>query len=253
MSGLLVIISILFFVILKFRKEKREKEIVTQKNIELLKKQELKSIKAMIDGQEKERKRIAQDLHDRLGSMLSMVKLHYKSVEDSLDKLKQENKNQYEKASMLLDEACDAVREIAHEMISGVLTKFGLTAALEELKETIESSNTLEVELITYGLDDRLENKMEMEVYGIIQELIHNVIKHAKAKELSIQLLKKEEKLQVIVEDDGIGFDIFNTDQNDGMGLKSVYSRVDDLFGEIAIDSGKGKGTTITIQIPLEN
>lgn len=251
-SGILILVSILFFAILRFRKERREKELIAQNNIELLKKQELKSIKAMIDGQEKERKRIAQNLHDRLGSMLSMVKLHYKSVEDNLDALKEKNKEQYEKANNLLDEACVAVREIAHEMISGVLTKFGLTAALEELKDTIEGSGTLKVELITFGLDNRLENKLEMEIYGIIQELIHNIIKHADAKELSIQLLKRDGKLNIIVEDDGVGFDISSKDQNVGMGLKSVYSRVDDLSGEIEIDSGRGNGSTITIHIPLD-
>jgi len=210
---LLCVSMISIFYAYKLRKAKelakKNQKLAVQKNVELLKKQELKSIKAMINGQESERKRIAQDLHDRLGSMLSMVKLNYKSVEDNLDKLKEENKKQYSQANALLDDACNAVREIAHNMVSGVLTKFGLVAALEDLKNTIEGTNTFQIELTTHGLDDRLENNLEMELYGIVQELIHNIIKHAKAKEVSVQLLKSINGINLIVIDDGIGFNVF--------------------------------------------
>lgn len=237
----------------KIRILNKNVEVYTQNTIDLLKKQELKSIKAMINAQENERKRIAQDLHDRLGSMLSMVKLHYKSVENNLDKLKTENKEQYFKASLLLDQACETVREISHNMVSGVLTKFGLAAALEELKDTIEGTNTFQIELIVYGLDDRLENNLEMELYGIVQELIHNVIKHAKARELCIQVVKRTDEINLTVEDDGIGFDYTKETLTLGIGLKSIYSRVDALNGTFQIDSGMGNGTTISIDIPILN
>ncbi|MCT4628814.1 sensor histidine kinase [Winogradskyella sp.] len=256
--GGLILLALLFFVSFKAYKARKAKEIAEknqkieiQKNIELLKKQELRSIKAMINGQESERKRIAQDLHDRLGSMLSVIKLRYKNVEESLDKLKDENKEQYEQVNTLLDEACEAVREIAHNMVSGVLTKFGLLAALEDLKNTIEGTNTFKIELLSHGLDDRLENTLEMELYGIIQELIHNIIKHAKASEVSIQLVKRANEINLTVIDDGIGFDYIESLEYNGMGLKSVISRVSSLNGVFSIDSGKGNGTTISIDLPL--
>ncbi|WP_298510811.1 sensor histidine kinase [uncultured Kordia sp.] len=249
--GGIVLLALLFFAVFYAYRSKKEKESEIQKNIELLKKQELKSIKAMISGQESERKRIAQDLHDRLGSMLSMVKLNYKSIEDNLDKLKEENRKQYTQANALLDEACNAVREIAHNMVSGVLTKFGLVAALEDLKNTIQGTNTFQIEVITHGLDDRLENNLEMELYGITQELIHNVIKHAKAKEVIVQLVKRTSEINLTVTDDGIGFENSKNNASTGMGLKGIESRVDALKGIFHIDSNKGNGTTINIDIPI--
>lgn len=253
-TGLIIITSLsalLFFAIFYGYRFKKRKELEIQKNVELLKKQELKTVKAMINGQESERKRIAQDLHDRLGSMLSMVKLSYKWVEDNLDKLKEENKQQYTQANAMLDEACNTVREIAHNMVSGVLTKFGLVAALEDLKNTIQGTNTFQIEIITHGLDDRLENHLEMELYGITQELIHNVIKHANAKEVIVQLVKRANEINLTVIDDGVGFVYAKDDSKSGIGLKGIESRVDALNGNFEIDSGKGNGTTINIDIPL--
>lgn len=252
------LLLLLFFVLFKFYRQKKQKEIAIQNEKikqgeieEILKTQELKSIHAMIDGQEKERKRIAQDLHDRLGSMLSVVKIHYKSVEENLEKMKADSKIQYEKANELLDEACVAVREISHNMVSGVLTKFGLIPALHELKQNLESTGELEIELIDYGFDDRMDNDMEINIYRIIQELIGNILKHANAKEISIQLLKKENRINITVIDDGVGFDTDKMIHFSGMGIKGIQSRVENLQGEVVFDSGKGNGTTVTIDIPM--
>lgn len=254
-----ILLSILFFMLFKYYRQKKEKEIAIQNEKikqgeieELLKTQELKSIHAMIDGQEKERKRIAQDLHDRLGSMLSVVKIHYKSVEENLEKMKADSKIQYEKANELLDEACVAVREISHNMVSGVLTKFGLIPALHELKQNVENTGELEIELVDYGFDDRVANETEINIYRIIQELISNIMKHANAKEVSIQLLKKETNINITVIDDGDGFNTHVIKNFSGMGIKGIQSRVENLQGEVVFDSGKGNGTTVTIDIPID-
>ncbi|WP_281989939.1 tetratricopeptide repeat-containing sensor histidine kinase [Aquimarina aggregata] len=255
-----ILTAILFFILFRYYKQRKQNQIAIQnekiKQVEieeLLKNQELKSIHAMIDGQEKERKRIAQDLHDRLGSMLAVVKIHYKAIEENLEQMKVESKVQYEKASILLDEACVAVREISHDMVSGVLTKFGLIPALNELKQNIESTGALEIELIDYGFDDRIHNELEITIYRIIQELIGNTLKHANAKEMSIQLLKKETTINITVIDDGNGFDTCNIKSFSGMGIKGIQSRVESLQGSIFFDSGKGNGTTITIDIPINH
>lgn len=255
--SVVVLITILFFAILRGNKEKRrtlmaqKDSLVHQQKVEeLLKKQELKSIHAMIEGQEGERQRIARDLHDRLGSILSMVKVHFKSVENNVEELKVSNKNQYDKANQLLDTAVTEVRQISHDLASGVLSKFGLTAALEDLKETLEGSNQIEVEFVAYGLDDRLDNEIEITIYRIVQELVSNVLKYAQAKNITIQLMNSKNGLNVIVEDDGVGFDI-NADKEFGMGFKNIASRVDALDGKLNIDSTINKGTTISIDIPL--
>lgn len=259
LSGGMILLILLFFTLsrsyrLKQRTLLSEKnnEINKQKITELLKDQELKSISAMMEGQEGERKRIAQDLHDRLGSMLSMVKLHFKSVEENIQSIKENNLVMYSKANNLLDEACEEVRKIANDLTSGVLNKFGLIPALNSLKESIEGTGQLKIEVLVFGFDEnRLEYNIEINLYRIIQELISNILKHAKASEVSIQLLKKEKRLNIVVEDNGIGFDVNQTKNKKGMGLKNIESRVDSLNGEFNIDSGKGSGTTITIDIPL--
>ncbi len=253
-----ILIAILFFALFRAYRLQQQNQLALQKEKvkqaeieELLKAQELKSIHAMIEGQEQERKRIAQDLHDRLGSMLSVVKIHYKSVTENLAKIQTEASAQYEQANKLLDEACVAVREISHNMVSGVLTKFGLIPALQELKSNIESATQIEIELVTYGFDERIANELEITIYRMLQELIGNTLKHAAASEISIQLLKKETMLNLTVIDNGIGFDTSDTTQYTGIGIKGIQSRVENLGGEVFFDSGKGNGTTITIDIPI--
>lgn len=260
----LLLALLLFFSILRENRQKqktrlsekkaqiaeKDRQLGEQKIEELLRNQELKSIDAMREGQEKEQKRIAKDLHDRLGSMLAMVKLHFKSVEDNIEHLRADNKKQYEKANTLLDSACEEVRKIAHNMTSGVLMKFGLVAALEDLKDKLEQTRQVKVDFIAHGLDNRLENDAEITLYRIIQELISNILKHAEAREITIQLVKSNSGLNIVVEDDGLGFDL-NNRKDSGMGLKNVAARVDTLNGELNIDSTPGNGTTITIDIPL--
>ncbi len=252
-----VLLIIVFFLTYKAKQNKQkikileqEKEIENRKIKEILKDQELKAIDAMMTGQENERLRIAKDLHDRLGSMLSMIKVHFKSVEDHIEQLKVSNVKQYEKANELLDNACEEVRKISHDMASSVLSQFGLIAALEDLKDVLEESNQIEVEFVIHGLTERLNSNIEITAYRIIQELINNVLKHAKAKLITIQLINAEDNLNIIIEDDGVGFEM-GENKDFGIGLKNVESRVYGLKGDINIDSTINIGTTVTIDIPL--
>lgn len=252
-----LLLTVLFFSIWQVSKQKQQillseknEKIAQQKNQELLKNHELKTINTMMEAQEKERKRIASDLHDRLGSTLAMVKVHFKSVEDNIENLENYNKSQYEIANNLLDSACEEIRKIAHNMSSGLLSKFGLVAALNELKRTLEKANQLEIDFLHHGLDDRLDNIIEINVYRIVQELISNVLRHANANEITIQLIRSQNGLEIMVIDDGKGFDVNDKEFKEGMGLLGIRTRLEKLKGEIQIDSGKGAGTTITIEIP---
>lgn len=227
----------------------KEKEIHGHQISEMLKEQEIKSIHAMLEGQDRERKRIAEDLHDRLGSTLSAVKLHL----GALDGVAVQPTAQpiYQNLNGLLDQAVSEVRDIAYNMVSGVLTKFGLVPALQDLKESLEASRQLKIELVVFNLEERLDGQVEVTLYRIIQELVSNVLKHARATEITIQLNKINQELLLMVEDNGRGFDPYLTTQNKGMGLGNVASRVASLGGRLSIDSGKGRGTTTTIEIPL--
>ena len=229
-----------------------EKELAESRITENLKDQELKAVGAMLKGQEKERHRIAKDLHDNLGSMLAVVKIHVSTVEESLASLDAGNEKRYNEASKLLDDACEEVRRISHNMQSGTLVKFGLIPALLDLKNALEGSGKWEVSLLDFGFDDeRLDNDVELSLYRIIQELMNNIIKHAEAKHITVQLIKKDDGLNITVEDDGKGFNRDAGDFIPGLGLKNVEARVAGLEGEIDIDSGKGGGTTVTINVPL--
>jgi signal transduction histidine kinase len=256
--GGLLLISLLFFTLLRISQLKNRNLIIKQSQDkqkqrikELIKEKELEAINAMMEGQENERTRIARDLHDRLGGTLSIVKMHFKSVEESIEVLKEKNVKQYKEANNLLDEACNEVRKIAHDMTSGVLMKFGLLAALEALKETVEKADRLKLNLIDIGLEDRLSYAYEINIYRIIQELLTNTVKHANASEMNIQLFRKQQSLSIVVDDNGVGFNTEDKAIPKGIGLKNIESRVHKFNGEINIDSGKGAGTTITIDLPL--
>lgn len=217
----------------------------------LLKDQELISIRNVLEVQEKERKRIAQDLHDRLGSMLSMTKLHFQNVNNNIAIIKNINQQEYDKANKLLDDACNEIRSIAHNLSSGVLKNFGLVAAVKELKNTLVDTKKYDVELIIHQFDKRIHSNYELTIYRIIQELISNILRHADANEISIQLLRKKDYIHASIEDNGKGFDSSLLSNKSGMGLKNIKSRIFGLNGTFNIDSQKGRGTLTFFEIPI--
>ncbi|WP_298313514.1 sensor histidine kinase [uncultured Aquimarina sp.] len=256
-SSALVIGLIIGILVYKNTKRKQriaeqEREIEIQKTEKLLKDQELTAIDAMISGQEKERQRLANDLHDNLGSTLATVKLHFDHLKNNRDNPKMENVEElYNKTNNLLDEAYQKVRTIAHEKNSGVMAKQGLLPAVKNLAKKASNGDGLLIEVQDYGLDERLDNALEISIFRIIQELITNTIKHADASEIHISLTNHDSLLNIIVEDNGKGFDAKILPEKDGMGLKSIEKRIEHMEGTFEIDSTIGKGTNIIINIPI--
>ncbi len=234
------------------RINKKNAQIAEQKISSLLNEQEIKTYNAMIDGQEEERKRIAGDLHDRLGSMLSTVKLLFSALDDKMDKAQEENKMQYERAGMLLDEAVAEVRRISHNLSTGMVISFGLVTALQELTESINQSGMIQCKLLTYGKKERLDQQTEIGIYRMIQELISNILKHAKASVITIQLNQMDTTVSVSVEDNGIGFNVAEKIKSGGLGLKNLEARAAKLNGSFYVDSQPGKGTLSVIEIPIQ-
>ncbi|WP_170864651.1 sensor histidine kinase [Aquimarina spongiae] len=236
----------------KQRIAEQEKEIEIQKTEKLLKDQELAAIDAMIEGQEKERQRLANDLHDNLGSTLATVKLHFDHLKNNHNNPKIENIEElYGKTNDLLDEAYQKVRTIAHEKNSGVMANQGLLTAIKNLAKKVSSSDQIQVEVQDYGLDERLDNSLEISIFRMIQELITNCIKHAEANEIHVSLTNHESLLNIIIEDNGKGFDPKTIVDKDGMGLKTIEKRVEHLEGTFEIDSTPNQGTNIIINIPI--
>ena len=253
-SGLAAV-SIIGFLLFKNTKRKQriaeqQSEIEIQRTEKILKEQELTTIDAIISGQEKERKRLAGDLHDSVGATLAATKLQFNHLRDHKDNLKGLSKI-FQKTSDLIDQASNEVRTMAHLKNSGVIAKKGLLPAIEKLANNASATNKLQVEVQDFGLNNRLENSIEITVFRIIQELVTNVIKHAKASEASISITRHKTSLNIIVEDNGCGFDGLNIQKEEGMGLSSIERRVEHLEGIMEVDSNIGHGTSILIDIPL--
>lgn len=247
---LIVAIVLTIVLLLFYRSRQRIMKVVASKNEEifnqevnqLLNEQELKSINSMLEGQEKERKRVAEDLHDRLGSTLTAAKMH-------VDVISGQN-GQLDKVGSLLDQALTDTREISHNMLSGVLTNFGLVAALKDLVETVEGTNRIGIKLEYDELEKRLESQSEINIYRILQELISNTLKHAKAQTISISFKKIDDQLLINYSDDGVGFTYDQVEFN-GIGFKNIAARIGKIGGEWEYTSRLDEGFQAELSIPL--
>lgn len=253
----LFLIGIISFLALKNSNKKQklanqEKELEKQKNLTLLKEQELVVINAMIEGQEKERKQIAEDLHDNIGSVLATLKLHFENLKLNREKKQFDQEKLYEKTENLIDETYKKIRGIAHAKNAGVIANVGLLNAVQIMAQKISEADKIQIEVVHFGLNQRLENSLEITIFRIIQELITNVIKHAEANNVTINISLYDNMVNIIFEDDGKGFEKNKVTFSNGMGLDSIEKRITHLNGSFEIDSTIGKGTTFVLNIPIE-
>jgi len=228
----------------------QEKELEKQKNLTLIKEQEITTINAMIEGQEKERKRVAEDLHDNLGSVIATLKLHFDNLKLNRRKEKVNQKSLFDKTENLIDEAYQKVRSIAHAKNAGVIANQGLLIAVKLMAEKISSAHTIQIDVIDYGLEKPIENSLEISLFRMIQELTTNIIKHAKANHATINISQDIDDITILIEDNGRGMDTSELKFNKGMGLYSIEKKVSYLKGSFTVDSSKDKGTTIIINLP---
>ena len=247
-----VIIGIALLVIiilaLLYNSYRIKQKIAFQKE---LNRQQNESFNAIVALQDKERKRIAQDLHDGLGPVLSAAKLKLSEADASA--LTEKEHAIYAAAAKLLDEASTELRNISHNIMPATLSKLGLVIALKNLFDSISYAG-LSIHFNAHGFEERLTEETEISLYRIILELVNNVVKHARAKNLSVQLIKYPQYINLTVEDDGVGFDdIKMQSSGKGIGMSSLRSRVELLKGNLEIDSSPGgAGTTIIADIPYE-
>ncbi len=252
MALLIAAILILTAMFYAYRNRQKTKEAYLEID-DILQEQELNIAYARLEEKDATQKQIGQDLHDRLGMMLSTIKLYFNEFSEQVKELKTDNQQKRDKTFELLDEAVQEVRRIAHNMQSGILKKFGLAEAVKDLGNTITDSGQLVVKVYTYGLKERIPNELEYKLFKIIQELVSNALKHGRASQLTISLSKQENLLNLMVEDDGIGFNPSEVAEKGGMGLKNVTFRVTELSGTCHFDSVKDRGTNVIIDIPLKS
>ena len=242
----LTIIALLAF----YNYRARQQQKLQQQQLEVMdKEKESQHLRSMILGEENERKRVAQELHDGLGTLLATVKLHFNAVQDDLPVIPR--LSNYQKAYDLLDNACSEVRKISYNMMPGILQQYGLEYAVNDMCNSIGKTSKVDISFISYGLDRELEKYVEVSVYRIIQELLKNILKHAAAREVIVQMTIEDDNFNLIVEDDGKGFDPHDDSNRSGLGLKNIRSRVALLKGVLTIESTPGEGSTFTIDFPL--
>lgn len=252
--GLLIIvltIGVLTYKNLSKKKKivEQEKLIETQKLETTLKEQELHEIDVMLESQEKERQRIANELHDNLGSMLATLKLNFENLKRQDNG---ENDNQlFEKTDDLIEEAYQKVRNISHLKNLGVIGSEGLLIAVKKMAEKMSIIEKLQINVIPHGLSERLENTLEVMIFRMIQELCTNVIKHSEATEVNIYMTQHNGSLNIIIEDNGKGFDPKIITEKSGIGLRNIEKKVEQITGTFTIDSILSKGTTIIIDLPI--
>ena len=243
-------VSLLIILGLLYRNSKHRQAIaekeqkLQQEQIKFLERQQqIVSLQSMINGQETERTRIAKDLHDGLGGLFSTMKMYFSTLMHDAPELKQNEL--FQKSFTLADTASVEVRRIAHSMMPEVLMKLGLMNALKDLCDNISAGKLIRVSMEVHGMSQRMNENTEIMLYRIIQELLNNIMKHAQATEVIIQFIKDGNRLSVVVEDNGRGFNTLQAEQNKSAGLGTVKSRVDYLNGHLTIDSEKGVGTTV--------
>ena len=229
----------------------RGNSLKKQKIQQLEKEQQLTAAEAVLRGQEQERGRLAKDLHDSLGGMLSGIKHSFTHMKETLI-MTPENLKAFERGLEMLDVSINEFRQVAHNMMPDTLVKYGLNAAIRDYCAGFNSSDKFKITYQSYNIDPlEINQTTSITIYRVIQELVNNIIKHASATEAVVQVTREDNKLLITVEDNGKGFDPADLTAKKGIGWSNINNRIEYLKGKIDIDSKPGKGTAVNIEINI--
>ena len=231
-----------------YKRKQTQQQSILQK--EIFKQQDI-AMQGILEAEEKERIRIASDLHDGVGQLMSAAWLNLKAFNDMALLHDDTQKQLFEKSMALVDESCQEVRSVSHNMMPNALLKKGLVNAVREFIQQV-GSKKLAINLQTAGLLNPLPSHVEMVLYRVIQESVNNVIKHAAADNLDISINQEADGIDVMIEDNGKGFDHNAIRNNDGIGLSNIKNRVQYLKGTVEWNTAPGNGTLVAIHIPIE-
>ncbi len=238
--------SIVFFIVF-YQKRMLQNKMEKQK---MEGEYQRKLLQATLESQEKERKRLASELHDSVGAMLSATKLNLNFLKSLGDDT--ETKQSLDETKGMIDETIDTVRRISKDLLPSSLEKFGLVEALKEFCDKISTPKT---EVIFQNDDKQLSLKKEQELplYRLVQEIVNNALKHADAKSVIISI-NQDPRFSLVITDNGKGFDVQATkkDINKGVGLYNIENRVNMLRGQVELTSVLGQGTTYKVVIPAD-
>lgn len=242
------VLALLTIGILAYRNYKHHQNLQKQRIVELETEKKLAATEAVLKGEEQERTRLAKDLHDGLGGMLSGIKYSLNTMKGNLI-MTPENAQAFERSMDMLDSSIREMRRVAHNMMPEALVKFGLDTALRDFCNDINQSGALKVTYQSFGLTEiQINDITAITIYRIVQELVNNSVKHAGARTSIVQVAKTDGKIAVTVEDDGIGFNTAILRHEKGIGWNNIQNRVEFLKGKLDINSQQGKGTSVHIE-----
>ena len=224
----------------------KEGKIQQQKLEKVRTEAQIRILNATLDGKETERKQIAETLHDNVSALLSSANLHLQACKKIF---KGSMPKEVDKSQDIIHEASQKIRDLSHTLVSSVLLKFGLAYAIKDMAEKYSNSQ-LEIVFQTQNIQ-RYDQDFEIKLHNIIQELVNNAIKHSNASIAEINLVEKCKKLLLTIKDNGKGFDTSKMSHKDGLGINQIDARIHMMSGKFIIDSQKGKGTKISIELPV--
>lgn len=239
----IILAGVISFTIYKIKANNKQRKFNEQ-----LKEEQRKRFLEVLQTQENERSRIASDLHDGVGHLLSAIKLNLSalSAENNNDKSITDN------LGKMVDSASLEVRQISHELMPQSLTELNIISALNELANRINKSNSITVIVSSQNEITDISKKTQIVVYRIIQEILNNILKHAKASAVDINLTHSESKLFLVIQDNGIYFDENAIKNSDGIGWKNIRARIEMFNGEYSISSNTSGGTKISVSLNPE-
>nr|WP_067059720.1 sensor histidine kinase [Mucilaginibacter sp. L294] len=249
---LLALAGFIFFYYRNYKKLATQREInLQQKATDIEQKQQIELTKAMLDAEEKERNRVARDLHDGLGGMLADVKINLSSWAKHNNNNMETQDSDLQRIITQLDGSVNELRNIARNMMPQTLLHYGLETALKELCEMM-MANDLEVDFQPINISKTIPLPQQIGIYRIAQEIVANILKHANATEIMLQCSQNQNRFYITAEDNGKGFDTTKPNLKGGLGLGNIKSRVGYLNGQFDISSTINGGTIINIELDVD-
>jgi len=232
-----------------FYKRKRHRLVIAH-DITEQRKAEEKAISAIIEGEERERQRIAKELHDGLGQYLSASNMNLKSVYEDLRDIPGKLDNSFKTGLELLNHAISETRNISQNLLPKAIQDYGLELAVESLVNNLKNNNNIKFTLYKNIAEANIPNNIQINLYRILQEALNNAIRHGEPDKIDVQLVYSDNELLLVIEDNGMGFNVQKV-SGGGLGLRSMKTRAGAMSAELDIVSSKDKGTIISVIVPI--
>ena len=229
-----------------------EYRLILVNDITEQKKAEEMVLASLVEGENKERARIAQELHDGLGQYLAAANMNFNSVQDEADSLSERKKEQLEKGLHLLQHAVTETAQISRNLLPRVVDDYGLALAIQSLVDSYKGASGISINYYQNVDDMVLDREVQFNLYRISQEGLSNAVKYSEASEINIQLIKDELDLILSIDDNGIGFDVDDEAFEPGLGLKTIKTRAGALGGTFEFDSKPNRGTFLSVVVPIK-